>query len=127
MAKIIKLTERDLRSIINKVKIISEQGLPTYEKTDKGVPPYPKPEETDVRELGPVHHDDEGNLKIGPPPPVVEAKRSVLMNLNQALSSMKMLVNLSGVNTEIPDDIEKVIEKFNTLYGHRQEKLSEKK
>lgn len=116
--KVIKLKESDLRIIIDKV--LKEQ----YDNT--GVPPFPKPNKS-LKEVGDVNHGNDGGLQLGPPPPVAKAKQAVKINLLRAKQSLSMLKNLSGVNTDMCDDIDKVIEKFENLYGQPKEKIPEER
>lgn len=109
MKKIIKLTEKDLRNITKKV-IFEQSLLPDnagYNDKplkDKNVEPYPLPDNAGKKEVNPI------NI----------AKLNVKKNLHDAAAGMNQLMKMSGVNPQtnnIVDDIEKVIEKFDNLYG----------
>lgn len=93
MKKTIKLKENDIINIVKRV--IVEQELP----------PYPE-------KNSPVNNT---------PTEIIEAKKRVFESLNSAIGSIKRLIELSGVNPEnnnIVQDIEKVKDKFNNLFGY---------
>lgn len=103
MPKIIKLTENDIRNIAKRV--VLEQGFP----------PYPSP-------------DNSGLKDRTKPNPIAIAKINVKKNLHEALAAMEKLMKMSGVNPQtnnIVGDIEKVIQKFDDLYGEPQENAEE--
>jgi hypothetical protein len=96
--KKVRLKESDLLKIVNRV--ILEQGLPPF------------PEKT----IDPTRASN----GAGTPTEILIAKKKVFESLNSAISSIRTLIQLSGVNPDnnnIVDDIEKVKEKFNNLFG----------
>lgn len=95
--KTIKLHESDLINIVKRVMV--EQGLP----------PFP---------------DKQQELNRTPTQ-ILQAKKNVFQSLNSAISSIKQLIELSGVNPDnnnIVSDIEKVKEKFDNLFGNSKPK-----
>lgn len=92
MSKIIKLTEKELRNIVTGV--LSEQQE--------------------------AYVDETGKAAAGPAPKVLELKRAVKGHLYHAIQNMTQLTHHSGVNPQtnnIVDEIKKVMEKFDHLYG----------
>jgi hypothetical protein len=130
MTKIIKLTQSDLKKVINKA--LNEQNtapLPSAvsrpQQQSVQTPPAQAMQEQ------PIHTNDEGRPTLGPPSDILMAKKGVDQNLREALVSMKRLMILSGVNPQtnnIVQDIEKVIQKFDDLYGNpKPPEVKEKK
>jgi len=109
--KVIKLTENDVLKIVK--KIISEQEMDNV---------MPFPPKKDVPKMV-TQQTDNVKVKYGTPESVIKAKNIVKKHLMMAKEAMQQLTDMSGVNPEINGicpDIEKVIEKFENLYGDPQ-------
>ena len=134
MSKIIKLTERDIKNIVE--KIISEQAAGAGDmevaenKPDMGVPPYPAPSNEQRDKITQIQGQVREKLGIKTKPEILEAKRQVRHNLVQARNWMKELLERSGVNPQtnnMEQDIEKVLQKFENLYGDPKPEEKDKK
>ena len=139
MTKIIKLTQNDLKRVINKA--LNEQNTstpsPAFVNPQQPNPQQSAPSQRPLQQSAPsqrplqqntssqmseqpLHLNDAGKPTVGPPSDILMAKKGVDQNLREALVSMKRLMILSGVNPQtnnIVMDIEKVIQKFDDLYG----------
>ena len=129
MTKIIKLTQNDLKRVINKA--LNEQNTstpsPAFVNPQQPNPQQSAPSQRPLQQNTssqmseqPLHLNDAGKPTVGPPSDILMAKKGVDQNLREALVSMKRLMILSGVNPQtnnIVMDIEKVIQKFDDLYG----------
>jgi len=105
--RVIKLTENDVLSIVK--KILNEQE-------ENGLGPFPMKKEVPKM----VSPTNQVKVKYGTPESVLKAKGIVKKHLMMSKDAMQQLTDMSGVNPEINGivpDIEKVIEKFNNLYG----------
>lgn len=110
MQKVIKLTEKGLTNIIN--EIIAEQTT---------VSPYP---EKKAPEFTPSEQETVKTV-YATSEELMRTKMSVELNLKQSLNAMRKLMIMSGVNPEtnnIVADIEKVLSKFDSLYGQPKKK-----
>lgn len=110
MSKVVKLKEKDVYAIVN--KIITEQS-------SEGIPPFPAKKEQNIM---PQQEDNK------PAPPsgtksysaVTDAKVGVKSGLIKAKNSMNELIRMTEVNPEIGgilSTIEKVLSKFEEVYG----------
>jgi hypothetical protein len=143
MTKIIKLTQTDLKRVINKALNEQNTSAPAFVKPQQQQqqqlsPQQPAPSQrppqqnvsSQVTEQ-PLHLNDAGKPTVGPPSDILMAKKGVDQNLREALVSMKRLMILSGVNPQtnnIVQDIEKIIQKFDDLYGNpKPAEVKEKK
>lgn len=129
MTKIIKLTQNDLKRVINKA--LNEQNTstpnpayvnPQQPSPQQSAPSQRPPQQNTSSQMSeqPLHLNDAGKPTAGPPSAILMAKKGVDQNLREALVSMKRLMILSGVNPQtnnIVQDIEKIIQKFDDLYG----------
>ena len=128
MSKIVKLTEKDIRNAV--AKIMKEQIDSDHFGNDGGLKPYPakqEPEFTPTNDNGVP--EERVRVEYGTHPQLIDAKVSVDKNLRQALFSMKRLIAMSGVNPDsngMIGDIEKVIGKFDSLYGPPKKKEEKK-
>lgn len=125
MSNVIKLTEKDLRSIIGGVieeqLTNPQQGQPqpsgaavTTTQTQKPTSPMA------AAPTNEMHVDEEGKVVEGGLPEILAAKRAVRHHLDHAHQHAKKLTHLSGINPDantICKDLEEVINTYESLYG----------
>jgi hypothetical protein len=122
MSNVIKLTEKDLRSIIGGV--IEEQLTnPQPQPSGAAVPTTQTQKPTSPMAAAPtneMHVDGEGKVVEGGLPEILAAKRAVRHHLDHAHQHAKKLTHLSGINPDantICKDLEEVINTYESLYG----------
>lgn len=120
MKKIIKLTEKDIKIIAEKVINEQMEGQHVPAPAPVGVAPYPAPSKEQKDSISRIQQEVRKEMGIKTNPEIIEAKRKVRENLIQAHHWMRELLERSGVNrvnNNFEQDIEKVIQKFDHLYG----------
>ena len=134
MSRIIKLTEKDIKSIVKQVINEQSAGAGDMEvaenKPGMGIPPYPAPSNEQRDQITKIQGQVREKMGIRTKPEILEAKRQVRHNLIQARNWMKELLERSGVNPQtnnMEQDIEKVLQKFENLYGDPKPEDEKKK